>query len=185
MIDLIGIILKYIFIGIFKLFKLVWQKARLAGVLAIFLIIELMVLVPLYENTVREQSRVYQEFRIVSVEQSERPEDREKIFITIENKSPIKFYRAPSLVIKIDNANYNLYTEDYYKELNDNGYNFYRGFSVPANSVARITYKFDGYLPDDEMTSKNAKIISDDYSFISENELKFELQATKGTPDEG
>lgn len=181
--DIITVILQYIFVGISKLLKFIWAKWRLAGILAIILIVELLILAPVYENVVNDQIRTVQDFDIVAVEQTDNPEDRERLFITVENKSGSTLTRLPMLKLEIDEMSYFLDTESIYEDLINNGYRLYRGNSIPPGSKAKVIYKFSGFLPDDEMAAGKAKIVVDDYSYDVKTEYSFDLKPTKGMPD--
>ena len=182
--EIIGTILHFIFSLIFNFFKFVWAKWRLAGVLAVFFIIELMVLIPVYENSVNEiATRTIRNYEIVGVEQTDLPGDNRRIIVTIENNGSDRMTGSSSAKVEVNGKDYFLILESNYQLLKEQGYNFYGRNIVPAATTAKMVYSFGEYILDQERPHGNAKLIIDDYYNDSIKEFEFELKPVTETPD--
>ena len=182
--ELIGTIIAHIFMGIFKFFKFVWTKWRLAGVLAIFFIIELMILVPLYESSVNERARItVRNYDIVGVEQSDLPRDKGKIFITIENKSSDKIGWLSSVELEISGVKYYMLSESNYKSLENQGYNFSSGSIIPPATRAKVVYSFEDDIIEQGLPNGLAKLTIGDYYNDEKKQFEFELKPATELPE--
>ena len=182
--QLIGTILQYIFIGIFKFFKFVWIKWKLAGILAVFFIIELMILIPVYENSVNDISRTtVRNYEIAEVEQSDLPRYKGRIIVTIDNKSSDNMNGPSSATVEVGGEKYYMMLESNYRHLDEQGYNFYRGNIIPAGTSAKVIYSFGDYNVAQELPHGHAKLFIDDYYNDVIKEYEFELKPTMETTD--
>lgn len=181
--EILGIILKYILIGISKFFKFIWAKWKLAGILAVVLLIEVLLLYPFYKLSVDQKIMFIYDFEVVGVEQIEQ-NDNGKYFldITIKNYSNNTLTSPPTLSLIVGDQSYYLYSVDYYDSLNTQGYTMYSGNSIPSGFETKITYYFDLYLVDETNDIKDAKIKIADYYGI-QGEYEFELKLPEEIPD--
>ena len=181
--ELIGVLLKHIVLGITKFFQFVWRKWSLAGVLAVFLVIELLLLYPIYKGSVETRTVSMQDFEIVSVTQTEDAEEKGAILVSIRNYSSENINRPPSLSLAVDDETFNLSYDDYFDGLRDQGYEFYKTTSIPAGTEATIVYRIETYFYDDRVLQGDAMIILDDYSYDFSREYEFELKPIEVSRD--
>ena len=182
--DLLGIILKPIFTGIFKFFKFIWTKWRIIGILSIFLIVELLVLHPIYSAVVCEKTIFVYDLEIVNVEQTDREEDKGKLLITVENKGSTPLRYSPGLELVAGDNTYYLTYKDYYADLNNKGYHTYGGNVLPAGTQATFEYDYTFY--DDSMYDKeiDAKVVFNKYSYDLKQEYDIKFIPTMPTQRE-
>lgn len=172
--EIIGVILKYIFLGFAKFFRLIWMKWSLAGVLAVLLVIELAILFPVYESSVNSRTNYIYDVDILNVEQSDNPGVDGRIFVTYLNKSNTPLSHPPYAKLMLGEDTVSLSAEEYYEGLNNEGFHLYRGNAIPPGTVAKVPYRWDSYISPSEISSTDAKIIIDDYSIEESEEFEFE-----------
>ena len=160
-----GRVIIILIMGIGFLFRAVWKKGALTGVLVVLLVLQVLALMPIYRTVVENATYTMADIEIVEVKQVSAEDGKGTLDIKIRNNGSEPLDRAPFLIMKLGDANCYLDEIEYYQELRDRGMQLYVGKCLPAGEEAVFNYEYELYRSLTEGDIPEAKIVIDDYTY--------------------